>query len=168
MGRLTFALAFCAVLFATQSSAQEFPSRLRQDHRAVRRRRPRRRYRAIDREDPSGRPQAAFHRGEQARGRRGHRNARSREGTGRRLYAAHDVECPDGKRISAATTKLQPDARLRPGRPHQHIRSCHGGPSGGASQNLGGVHRPRQGSPWKTELRIIRTRHAVSHGRRAV
>jgi tripartite-type tricarboxylate transporter receptor subunit TctC len=28
MGRLTFALAFCAVLFATQSSAQEFPSRL--------------------------------------------------------------------------------------------------------------------------------------------
>ncbi len=64
-----------------------------------------------------------------------HRDARRREGTGRRLYAADDVECPDGKRISIAATKLRPDARLRPGRPHQHIRPCHGDPSGGASQN---------------------------------
>ena len=60
------------------------------------------------------------------------------------------------------------DARLRAGRADQLFGSDHGGAPVGAGEGSEGIHRAREIEAGRAQLRVLRRRHAVSHGGRTV
>ncbi len=139
-----------------------------EDHRAVRRRRPGRRLRALSRpEAHRDHGPAVPHREPPRRG-RGDRHRCGREVRARRLHAADDVQHPDDERIAGAEQALPAHARPHGGRAGELLRPGDGRASVGPGEQPARVHRPRQGAAEEAQLRLVGHRHALPHGRRAV
>ena len=86
----------------------------------------------------------------------------------RRLHAADDVEHAHHQRDAAPQQAVPADARLRAGGAGQLLRPHHGGAPLGAGQGPEGVHRAAEGQAGRPQLRLLRPRHALPHGGRAV
>ena len=139
-----------------------------QDRGAVRCRRPRRRLLAGSCPASDRGAQAALRRGGSAGCGLDHRQRYGREVAARRLHAAGNVEHPHHQRVARPQQAVPTDARLRAGGGHQLFRPRDGGASVGAGEGSQGIHRLCEVEARATQLRLVRRRHALPHGRRAV
>ena len=158
----------CAVALACPAGGAGLSLAHGEDHRAVRRRRSGRHLRPLPRPAPAGDAQAVVRGREPARRRLDHRHRRGREVGARRLHAADDVQHPHHQRDAAAQQAVPADARLRAGGARQLLRPDHGGAPLGAGQGPQGVPGAAESQAGRPQLRLLRPRHALSHGRRAV
>ena len=164
VGSIAVTLAFACALGVCAGLSDEAD----QDHRAVRGRRTGRRLRALPRRAPAGSAGAARRRRGPPGRRLDHRHRRRREERARRLHAADDVEHAHGQRNADPEQALSADARLRAGRAGQLFGPRAGRASLGRREQPRRPHQARQGESRQAQLRVVRSGHAVPHGRRAL
>ncbi len=166
-----FVLALLATLLATPLLQRNAWRRTippaGQDHRSVRRRRPGRRLRPLDRQHLQEALKQPF-------------VIENRPGAGCVIGTGEVAKSPpDGYTLlmmsnthtaneTLAPTAIPTDARLRADRAGQLLRPRDRRASVGAGQGPEGVHRAGQSRSLAAELRLLGAGHALSHGRRAV